>query len=169
MKNNRYIYYVEGECEEQLINVLKKQPAKIAPGKVKKLNVNSLLIPKSEMLGFKQGTIVVFVFDTDVPETEKLKKNIELIKRYCSKVKIIYLAQVLNFEDELQRATDVNNVLDLTHSRSISNFKSDFAKMKVDSCKSMLERHQLRVEEMWTKQPRLPFDFIIQNGEEIKI
>lgn len=37
MVNN--IYFVEGECEERLINALKKPPALIQPGRVKVFNV----------------------------------------------------------------------------------------------------------------------------------
>ena len=36
------------------------------------------------------GTTVVLVFDTDVPQTSNLKKNLELLTRYCGKLKIIF-------------------------------------------------------------------------------
>lgn|GEM_PF-4374924 len=50
--NRRCIYYVEGECERQLINSLKEQPSMIVPGKVKVYNycheigVETEVIPK---------------------------------------------------------------------------------------------------------------------------
>ena len=37
--NSKYIYYVEGPCEQQLIAALKESPAKLVPGKVKIFNV----------------------------------------------------------------------------------------------------------------------------------
>ena len=79
LMNNRYIYFGEGPCEVQILNALKENPSKIQPGKVVHLNVVQDLLPKSMILGFRQGTTIVFVFDTDVNETKHLKKNIELI------------------------------------------------------------------------------------------
>ena len=87
--NNRCIYYVEGPCEQQLITALKEAPAKLIPGKVKVFNVVQNLIPKSQMLSTQAGTTVVLVFDTDVDQTAKLKKNLELLGRYCGKLHIV--------------------------------------------------------------------------------
>lgn len=105
--NNKCIYYVEGPCEQQLIAALKEAPERLIPGKIKVFNVVQNLIPKSQMLSIQAGTTVVLVFDTDVPQTSNLKKNLELLNRYCGKLKIIFLPQVLNLEDELVRCTDV--------------------------------------------------------------
>ena len=80
--NNKCIYYVEGPCEQQLIAALKENPAKLIPGKIKVFNVIQNLIPKSQMLSIQTGTTVVLVFDTDVEQTAKLKKNLELLTRY---------------------------------------------------------------------------------------
>ena len=44
--NSKCIYYVEGSCEQQLIVALKKQPAKLIPGKITVFNVVQNLIPK---------------------------------------------------------------------------------------------------------------------------
>ena len=96
--NNKCIYYVEGPCEQQLISALKEAPERLIPGKIKVFNVIQNLIPKSQMLSIQTGTTVVLVFDTDVPRTEILKKNIELLAKYCKKLKIIFLPQVLNLE-----------------------------------------------------------------------
>lgn len=111
MKNN-YIYFVEGKCEATLLTALKEQPQKIVSGKVKVFNVIANLIPRSQLLTIQTGTTIIFVFDTDVPVTEQLRKNIELVSTYCSKTKIIFLPQVKNLEDELVRCTDVSNVVD---------------------------------------------------------
>ena len=95
------------------------------------------------MLSIQAGTTVVLVFDTDVPQTSNLKKNLELLTRYCGKLKIIFLPQVLNLEDELVRCTDARTAMELTKSGSVKNFKTDFCKMKTKDCRSMLERHKL--------------------------
>ena len=48
--NSRCIYYVEGECEKQLINALKASPEMLIPGKVKVYNVKQDLILKVQNL-----------------------------------------------------------------------------------------------------------------------
>ena len=167
--NNKCIYYVEGPCEQQLIAALKEQPAKLIPGKVKVFNVVRNLIPKSQMLSIQPGTMIVLAFDTDVPHTATLKKNIELLKRYCGKIQIIYLAQVLNLEDELVRCTDVKTVVELTRSNSIKNFKTDFCKLKVRDCRAMLERHKLNSKNLWTSKRPAEFSFVESNSDNVKI
>ena len=167
--NGKCIYYVEGSCEKQLISALKEQPAKLAPGKIRIFNVIQDLIPRSQLLTIQSGTTVIFVFDTDVPETEVLKKNIEQIGRYCTKVKIVYLAQVLNFEDEIVRATDVSNAPELTQSNGIRNFKADFCRMASAPCRDLLERHHIDVTLLWTTPVPEAFSFVTQNSKSIKL
>ena len=113
--NNKCIYYVEGPCEQQLIAALKEEPKKLLPGKIKIFNVVQNLIPKSQMLSIQSGTIVVLVFDTDVSKTLNLKKNLELLARYCGRLKIVFLPQVLNLEEELVRCTDVKIVTEFIY------------------------------------------------------
>ncbi len=161
------IYFVEGQCEERLISALKETPSQIQPGRVKVLNVIQEHIPPSQFVTIKMGTTVVLVFDTDVEKTEFLLKNIENLKKKCSHVKIIYLPQVLNLEEELVRCSDIKSVTELTHSKSASNFKSDFCSMT--NVRKTLEKHNLRVSQLWSKKPASPFDFIDNNGSTIKI
>ena len=98
------------------------------------------------MASFGRNSFVAIVFDTDIPQTVILKENISLLKKHCAGVRLIYLAQVLNFEDEITRATDV----------------------KIKDCRNALERHHLEVKNLWIKQPPTPFDFFEQNGHSIK-
>ena len=169
MNNNRCIYYVEGLCEQQLIAALKEKPARLIPGKVRVFNVIQNLIPKSQMISIQPGTTIVLVFDTDVPQTANLRKNLELLHRYCGKLRIIYLPQVLNLEDELTRCTDVKSVAELTRSSSVRNFKTDFCKLKVKDCRAMLERHKLNVGKLWMTGVPENFGFIENNGTQIKL
>ena len=168
--NKACVYYCEGEDDQKLIDALKVAPGKILPGKSKKLNVVQSLIPKSILIGIKQDTNVVLVFDTDVTTNlDVVKKNIENIKKYCRGVKIIYLLQVKNLEDELVRCTDVKNVTELTRSKSLSNFKADFRKMKDEQCRNTLERHKIEVDRLWTTTAPVEFDFTEKNSELIKV
>lgn len=167
--NRTCVYYCEGEDDQKLIDTLKSSPSKIQPGKSKKLNVVQNLIPKSILLGIKPDTNVVLIFDTDVTTNlDVVKKNIENIKKYCRGVKIINLLQVKNLEDELVRCTDVKSVLELTKSKSLSNFKADFRKMKNEQCRNMLDRHKINVDRLWTTKASGEFEFAERNSSAIK-
>lgn len=166
MKNN-CIYFAEGRCEERLLNALKESPHKIKPGRVKVFNVIQELLPKSQLIMIQAGTTVVLVFDTDVPNTEYLRENIKLLTTLCTRVKIVYLPQVRNFEDELVRCSDIKSVVELTRSRSNKDFKRDFCVMS--NVRSALEKVNLKVERMWVENPPQEFSFISKNGNEVKL
>ena len=131
MNYKRCMYFVEGECEEQLINALKLEPRRLIPGKVKVHNVIQDILPRMVVNKIQPGTNVIFVFDTDIPKTDVLQKNIKYVKKYTSQVKLVCLAEVMNFEDEIVRATDVNKAKELTRSPSNSEFKSDLQMFSV--------------------------------------
>lgn len=169
MNYKKCLYFVEGKCEAQLINALKIEPRQLTPGKVTVFNVINNEIPRREVNMIKAGTTVVFVFDTDVQKTDILIKNINYIKKYVSQIKVVLLAQVLNFEDEISRATDVTKAQELTKSKSVSGFKNDFCRLKVEECRNALERHHIDVSVLWTKTPPEKFSFVEQNGESIKL
>lgn len=161
------VYFCEGACDEVLIKALKEEPELIAPGKTKVFNVISNFIPKSVLLGIKPGTTVVFVFDTDVELTDKLRKNIEYIDKYCGKSKLVFLPQVKNLEDELVRCSNVTKVTELTQSKSVSNFKTDFC--RISNARAVLSDHQIDVLKLWTTNPPEVFAFVPRNSELIKL
>ena len=114
-------------------------------------------------------TKVGLVFDTDVEDRKALDKNIEMLRKYCSNVTVINMMQVLDFEDEIVRSTDVNKAQELTKSRSVSNFKTDFCRMKVNDCRSLLERHQLDIVKMWTTEPPETFKDLEQDVAKVLV
>lgn len=151
-----------------MIHALKQEPGKLIPGKVKVYNVIQKMIPKSHLLSVQPGTIVTFVFDTDIPVSKYLKKNIESLEKYCIKTQIVYLPQVMNLEDELVRCTDVKKVSELTKSNGNKNFKADFCRMKSQECRNMLEHHGIDVSKLWTTCPPDVFGFVQRNCSQIK-
>ena len=165
--NTRCIYFAEGDCEAQLLNALRLHPEKILQGKVRVFNVIQNLIPKSQLLTLQAGMTVVFVFDTDTEQTERLRQNIQRVQRYC-RVRLLTVAQVLNLEDELVRSTDVLSAQELTQSKSQHNFKSDFCRMKPEDCLAMLRRHHLDPEKLWEKEPPAAYNFVRQDGKAVK-
>ena len=77
-----YQYYVEGQDEEKIVQILKTELQLIEPGKVEKFNVVSEKFTKLRIMPLKMGTIVVLVFDTDVGNIDILKKNIISLEMY---------------------------------------------------------------------------------------
>ncbi len=149
------------------MNALKENPSRIQPGRVKVFNVIQGLLPKSQLVTIQANTTVVLVFDTDVSETEYLKENIKQLCRLSTKVKIVYLPQVMNFEDELVRCSDIKSVVELTHSRSNKDFKRDFCSMT--NVRLALDKVNLNIERLWTQKMPPEFDFVQLNGHEIKV
>ena len=169
MENRKCFYLVEGECEEELLKALKGQPALINPGSVKKFNVIQNEIPASKLMSFDPGSRVVLVFDTDKEVTEHLKKNIEMLNKVCSKVEVLTIAQVLNFEDEMVRSTDISKAQDLTKSETVSDMKRAVNRMKDSEFRQALKRHKFDLSKLWTKKLPKAFSFIRQQAEQIII
>lgn len=169
MTNKKCYYFAEGQCEEKLIKALKTKPSRVIPGKVKRFNVIQNKLPVSILMSLDPGSIVVFVFDTDKKETECLKQNIASLEKICSNVEVFTVVQVLNFEDEIERATDVDRAQDLTRSATIDDFKSAVNKMKEVEFRRALNRHKLDMSALWSMKPPKTFRFISQNAEKIKI
>lgn len=63
-------YYVEGEDEEKLVNVLKSDMQCIEAGKVQVLNPVLEKITPLRLRTLKKNTTVILVFDTDAGESE---------------------------------------------------------------------------------------------------
>ena len=163
------IYLTEGECEEKLIRALKERPSLVLPGKVKKFNVIQNELPASLLMQFDPGSIVVLVFDTDKDETSHLRKNIALLKSLSFKVEILTILQVLDFEDEIERATDVSKAQDLTRSKTVNDFKSAVNRMKEADFRSALKRHKLDMSRLWSEKPPKAFRFVKQDANKVKL
>ena len=81
---------------------------------------------------------------------------------------MVFLPQVLNLEDELVCCTDVKDAADLTQSKGIRNFKTDFCKLKPKECRAALERHRLNMERLWATKAPEEFSFAESNSASIK-
>ena len=49
-----------------------------------------------------------------------MEKELGVKLKVCSKVEVLTVAQVLNFEDEMVRSTDISKAEDLTYPSSLS-------------------------------------------------
>ena len=167
--NRKCYYFTEGQCEEKLVKALKLKPALLKPGKVKLFNVVQNILPVSILMSIEPGSVAVLVFDTDKDETDHLKQNIKLLKKRCTGVEVLTILQVLNFEDEVERATDVNCAENLTRSKTVEDFKSSVNRMKEIDLRRALERNKLSMDTLWTKEPPKSFHFLSQDSGKIKV
>lgn len=167
---NIYRYLVEGECEEKLVNELKKPKInKILSGKVEVLNVINEEITNLRLINIKKNSIIILVYDIDIEKTEILERNIEKLKKYGFK-KIIHIQSINNFEDEIIYATNINKINDMFNTTSISSFKKEF--IRHQNILHKLETIHFDYNKLWSrKNTKLPFEKYSNNKdlEYIKI
>ena len=161
-----YQYYVEGQDEEKLIQVLKTELRLIEPGKVEKFNVVSEELTKLRIMSIKMATIVVLVFDTDAGNINTLKKNIKFLKEQKAIKNVLCITQVKNLEDELKRSCDIKDVKELTGSKSNSDFKHDIRKEKQFGKK--LLKKGFDIKKFWAQTDNYIYKEISNDANEIK-
>lgn len=163
----KYHYFVEGECEKKLINVLKEQKNLIIPGRVEILNVTQERLTDLKLRTLSTGTILIFVFDTDIEKTDVLKENLELLSKETRFKTVWCVMQVPNLEGELIKATNIKNIKDLLGSNSLKEFKEEFIKEK--NLYSKLCKKEFRLEKMWDSKPGNAYKSIHNDGDKIKL
>lgn len=121
-----YQYFVEGECEEKLINALKvRQQEYLTPGKVTVFNFTNKLITNPRIAVLNKETIIILVYDIDVNKTEILEKNIAKLNKFGFK-KIYHIQSINNFEDEIIYSTVLNKIDGLFNTAGKEEFKKEF-------------------------------------------
>ncbi|SES43134.1 hypothetical protein SAMN04487884_1521 [Butyrivibrio fibrisolvens] len=159
-------YYVEGEDEKKLVEVLKTNGL-ILPGKVQVFNPVCERVSKARLITLKQGTNIVLIFDTDVDQEEILKENIKLFKA-CSSISSVYtIPQNRNLEDELVRACSIKDAREIFGSKSISDFKTSFIREK-NLLKKLTDK-QFDFNKFWVMKTTGKFRGISNDSGEIKI
>ena len=135
MKNNQKIFYfVEGKCEEKLINSLKNSYLK--SGKVKKINVLTTVIKKSDMRNLDKNSNIIIIFDVDVllkktVNTKILNESLLTLKK--NKYKVITVEQKNNLEDEIVYSTKLKKIEQMFNVESVKDHKVRFL-----TCKDLL-------------------------------
>lgn len=167
MKNQYIQYYVEGEDEEKLINVLKTKMRLIKPAKVQKLNVIEHRITDARLRTLAPGTMVVLVFDTDTNHYDTLKYNIEKIKQSPTISDIVIIPQVPNLEGELLCSCEIKKITDLLNSKSKSDFKKDL--ISANNLDKKLMEHKFDINRFWINSPESTYTFIVNNANKIKL
>lgn len=169
MKSKAIQYYVEGEDERKLINVLKTELRVIMPGKVQKLNVVEEKIKKMHLRTLSYGTIVVLIFDTDTDtgNLNILDENIRTLKECSTVSEIVLIPQVPNLEGELVRSCDIRKIEELLSSKSRKDFKSDL--IHISNLNKKLREHQFDINLFWCSSPTPPYQDIENQAAKIKI
>lgn len=144
-----YHYYVEGECEQKIINELKKVGVqKLVSGKVEVLNVITEKISDRRLLALNKNAIVILVYDIDNPLTNILEENIKKLKENGF-TNIIHIQSIRNFEDEIVFSTNIKKINDLFNTQGASDFKSSFISHKNIMIK--LNSTSFDYEKLWSR------------------
>ena len=92
MKSKYVLYYVEGEDEVKLIDVLKSNLRVIKAGKVQKLNVLQQEITTARLRTIKPATMIVLVFDTDTNNHNIIAEVVDMLK--LNGYKVLYVPYI---------------------------------------------------------------------------
>lgn len=164
-KNHNYLYYVEGNDDEAIVKALKNKY--IISGKVLCFNVVEKVISTLKLRTIKENTVIILVFDVDTNNINTITENIKILKR-CKNVKeIILIPQVENLEDELIRSTSINQIKELTNSKSTTDFKRDL--LKINNVLKLLENKNFDINKFWNKNPSNKFNKFENMSFKIKI
>ena len=146
-------YYVEGQCEQKMIDTMKLPGTKtIKPGKVSVFNVVQNRFTDLHLRQLKNGTIVILVFDTDKGDSDILESNIKYLRQYRTIKDVWLIPEVTNFEEELLYSTNIKSVKELIPSRSTAEFKGDFCKEK--NLTKKLEQHSFDSRRFWSRRAK---------------
>ena len=167
MKSKFVQYYVEGDDEKKLIDVLKTDLGVIKPGKVQKLNVVEQEITEVRLRTLKQGTMVVLVFDTDTGNADILRKNIKTLRACKAVSEIILIPQIPNLEGKLIRSCNIKRIEELLNSKTRREFKSDL--IRVSNLHKKLQEHQFDIALFWSEKPTSPYQDLGNQAEKVKL
>ena len=167
MKSRYVLYYVEGEDEVKLIDVLKSDLRVIKAGKVQKLNVLQREITTARLRTIKPATMVVLVFDTDTNNLDILKENLKILESCTSVSEIVTIPQFHNLEEELIRSCNIKNITQLLNSKSRTEFKTDL--IRVSNLDKKLKDHNFDITLFWNQKPQSPYDEIPNQSKKIKL
>ena len=162
-----YHYFVEGQDEEKLINVLKTDMRCIVSGKVQKFNIVQEKLTKPRLMQLKQGTTVILVFDTDCGNVQILQDNIKLLNKSGMVNKVLCITQVKTLEDEFLRSCDIKRIRELTGSKSDKDFKRDL--IKDNNFAQKLKVHKFDFSKFWNSTDKDIYSKITNDAREIKL
>ncbi len=163
-----YQYFVEGECEEKLINILKNPKYNcIVAGKISVCNFINKRISDMQIMNLKPNVNIILVYDTDVEKTDVLNENIAKLRKH--KIKNIYhIHSVKDFEDEIIYSTSINNINEFFDTKTKSDFKNKFIKANSEGLKTKLDSLNFDNDKLWSRQGKGCFkEFSTKQGIKV--
>lgn len=165
--NRIYRYFVEGECEEKLIDALKMSSINgILPGKVEVFNVINKRLTPARLVIIPKDAVIILVYDVDIEKTDILEENLELLKTHGYK-HIHHVHSINNFEDEIVFSTNITNIHKMYSTNNIEEFKTKF--MHQSNILNKLKRYKFDSNKLWSRLVKKgPFKKY-SNEESIKL
>lgn len=164
-----YHYYVEGETEKKIVEVLKSNMGLIISGKVEVFNVINKKLTLLRTMNFKNKTTIILVFDTDVDNATILRQNIDFLNKLANVKKVICIPQIYNLEDELEYSCSVKSAKELINCKTTSQFKRQCLKSNPDFLAKQLDSHNLDINKLWSRKTKGEFSAIINESASIKL
>jgi len=144
-----YRYFVEGECEEKIIDALKVPSVnKILPGKVEVFNVINKRLTPARLAILPEDAVIILVYDIDVEKTDILEENLSLLRQQGFK-NIHHIHSIKNFEDEIVFSTNLMNIHKMYNTSSKEEFKEKF--MHQSDILSKLKRYKFDSNKLWSR------------------
>lgn len=162
-----YYYFVEGDTERRMLEILKTEFQCVRPGKIHVFNVLQERMTRTRILSLKKPCSVVLVFDTDTKSTGYLSDNIAFLKAQKGIREVLCIPQVANLEEELLRCCRLSRICELTGSRSETDFKRDF--IRCNHLDARLRLYHFRFERFWSAQPKGLFEGISNDSGRIRL
>lgn len=146
----RYFYYVEGQCEKKLIDLLKEHQL-ILPGRIEVFNATQDLFNSARLRLLPPRSVVILIFDTDTGELNALIRNIQALRAQQNVLHVWCVTSVNNLEDELLRCTDVKELKKMLNCKRNSDFKQAFIAEK--HLYEKLINHHFDFSKLWITNP----------------
>ena len=165
--NDIFHYYVEGENEAKLVELLSNRLFYIESGKIEVFNVVERRMKSSHVRKLNHKTTVVLVFDTDTGNANILSQNLFFLNRQSNIKEVLCIPQVNNLEEELVRSCrGMSNITQLLGSTSCRNFKGDFNRCK--NLEIYLKKMDFSFPLLWSGKPEGEFSFVSSDIAKIK-
>lgn len=165
--NDIFHYYVEGENEARLVELLSNRLFYIEAGKIEVFNVVERRMKPSHVRKLNPTTTVVLVFDTDTSNADILSRNLFFLNRQSNVKEVLCIPQVNNLEEELVRSCQgMSNITQLLGSTSCRNFKGDFNRCK--NLEVYLRKMDFSFPLLWSSKPKGEFYFVTSDIAKIR-
>lgn len=146
--NTIYHYFVEGECEEKLINTFKVPPyLYFQAGKVEVFNIISKKISNQRLMSLKNKTKVILVYDIDVVDVKLLNENVKILNGFGFEV--FHVQSIRNFENEIEFSTKLKSINDMYKTDSKTEFKKRF--ISQSDLDKRLFKEDFNIDKIWSR------------------